>query len=170
MSTSAEDGLTQPKEGEAKLPPNNEARLISLMLDILGKCINQKFKTSNWMDIQKALNKVCGPQHHYEITQITSKHDRLKVKWHRFHNILHNTTGFSWNSETGKHTGGDEVWSHWFAVRPKDKEMKRMACVHYRELTTIFIENTQALRGAEPVCPSQRPTTQPQRVGGLASL
>ncbi|CAA0816623.1 Unknown protein [Striga hermonthica] len=113
MSMSAEDGLTQPKEGEAKWPPENEARLISLMLDevILGKCINQKFKTSNWMDIQKALNKACGPEHHYEITQITSKHDRLKVKWRRFHNMLHNTTGFGWNSETGKLTGGDEVWS-----------------------------------------------------------
>ncbi|CAA0840426.1 Unknown protein [Striga hermonthica] len=156
MSTSAEGGLTQPKEGEAKWPPENEARCILLMLDevILGKCINQNFKTSNWMDIQKALNKACGPQHHCEITQITSKHDRLKVKWRRFHNMLHNTTGFGWNSKTGKLTGGDEVWSRWFAVRPKDKEMKRMACVHYRELITIFIGNTATGSGA-------RASTQP---------
>ncbi|CAA0811987.1 Unknown protein [Striga hermonthica] len=146
MSTSVEGGCTQNKEGEAKWPPENEGRLISLMLDqvILGKCVWKKFKTSNWMDIEKALNNMCGLEHHYEITQVTSKHDRLKVQWRQFYNMLHNTTGFGWNSATGKITGGYKVWSRWIT----DKDMKRRVCVHYHELTTIFNRTTATGSGA----------------------
>ncbi|CAA0811974.1 Unknown protein [Striga hermonthica] len=52
--------------------------------------------------------------------------------------MLHNTTGFGWDTATGKITSGEEVWSWWITGRPQDKDMKRQVCVHYRELTTIF--------------------------------
>ncbi|GER41107.1 PIF-like protein, partial [Striga asiatica] len=117
MSTS-EAGPSQIKQGEAKGPPENEARFISLMLDqvILGKCIGQKFKQCNWMEIQEKLNDICGPEYYYEITQITSKHDRLKQHWHRFYNMVNKDTGFRWESSTGKITGGDELWAQWITI------------------------------------------------------
>ncbi|GER51885.1 PIF-like protein [Striga asiatica] len=110
MSTS-EAGPSQSKQGEARWPPENEARFISLMLDqvILGKCIGQKFKQCNWMEIQEKLNDICGPEYYYEITQMTSKHDRLKQHWRRFYNMLNKDTGFGWESSTGKITGGGPV-------------------------------------------------------------
>ncbi|CAA0838566.1 Unknown protein [Striga hermonthica] len=146
MSTSNDAGPSQHKQGEAKWPPENEAHFISLMLDqvILGKCIGQKFKQANWMEIQKKLNDICGPDYYYEITQITSKHDRLKQQWRRFFKLLNKDTRFGWDINSGKITGGDEVWARWIT----DNDMKKRVCVHYRELTTIFNGTTATGRGA----------------------
>ncbi|CAA0815208.1 Unknown protein [Striga hermonthica] len=150
MSTSTEAGPSQHKQGEAKWPPENEAHFISLMLDqvILGKCIGQKFKQANWMEIQKKLNDICGPDYYYEITQITSKHDRLKQQWRWFFKLLNKDTGFDWDINSGKITGGDEVWARWITGHPQDNDMKKRVCVHYRELTTIFNGTTATGRGA----------------------
>ncbi|CAA0821597.1 Unknown protein [Striga hermonthica] len=144
MSNSVEVGSSKSKQGEAKWSAENEYRLISLMLDqiILGNCTGQKFKTCHWMEIQKQLNNACGPEQAYEITQITSKHDRLKVQWRRFHTMLTTETGFGWESSTGKITGGEDVWGRWITGHPKDGEMKKKVCLHYRELTTIFLGTT----------------------------
>ncbi|CAA0833340.1 Unknown protein [Striga hermonthica] len=143
MSTSNDVGPSQHKQGEAKWPPENEAHFISLMLDqvILGKCIGQKFKQANWMEIQKKLNDICGPDYYYEITQITSKHDR-------FFKLLNKDTGFGWDINSGKITGGDEVWARWITGHPQDNDMNKRVCVHYGELTTIFNGTTATGRGA----------------------
>ncbi|CAA0811913.1 Unknown protein [Striga hermonthica] len=129
---------------------------------VSGIVVGQKFKTSNWMDTQKALNSTCGLEHHYEITQITSKHDRSKVQWHLFYNMLHNTIGFGWDYATGKITGGDEVWSRWITGRPQDKDMKRRVCVHYYELTTIF--NGTTATGARASTQTPEGTSRRRRI------
>ncbi|GER46693.1 DHHC-type zinc finger family protein [Striga asiatica] len=126
LSTS-EAGPSQSKQGEAKWPPENEARFISLMLDqvILGNCIEQKFKKCNWMEIQKRTERY--------MWSIILLRDNTNHEY-----------GIRLGSATGKITGGDELWARWIT----DKDMRKRVCVHYRELTTIFNGTTATGSGA----------------------
>ncbi|CAA0806910.1 Unknown protein [Striga hermonthica] len=62
---------------------------------------------------------------------MTSKHDRLKQQWRRFFKLLNKDTGFGWDINSGKITGGDEFG-------PSGS----------RELTTIFNGTTATGCGA----------------------
>ncbi|CAA0807142.1 Unknown protein [Striga hermonthica] len=127
-------------QGDAKWPPENEAAFVSVLLDevLMGNRVTGKFTPNQWTTILAKLKEQCPIFYPYKVTQLQSKYQRMKVYWRKFHNMVTNATGLSWDPQKKMITGDADCFTKWTTANPSYHDMEGKVCVHYEALTTIF--------------------------------
>ncbi|KAG8367501.1 hypothetical protein BUALT_Bualt16G0078500 [Buddleja alternifolia] len=134
-----------------------------------GNLVGANFTKSKWTDIHLKMQQAC-PRIQFTVKQLQGKFTRLKAKWKRYHILLTSQTGLGWDDQTHKVVGTDEQWASWLLAHPHDSGMRKKGCLHYRELTTIFLPYTATGRLARASTMAPAPGVGRRENVGVTSL